>query len=219
MSEATITVRGTAREQLSPERVRVRAEVSIEAPTRDAAFGRATAAASLVRDALTELDATPGVLEMWSSASVRLWSARPWSETGDAPIQHTAQIGFEALFADLTALPTWLDTVAEIDGMHVAGIGWELSGDSHREALARVRSSAVEDAVQKATSYAQNVGLTAVTAKAIADSGMLDGSVSAPEPAGFSRVMMHADAAGGGIEMRPSDVEVTASVDIRFVAH
>ena len=218
MSEATITVRGTAREQLSPERARVRAEVSIESPARDDAYARATASAALVRAALTELATAPGILATWSSDTLRLWSARPWSETGEAPLQHTAQITFEAVFAELTALPHWLDTVAEIDGMRIAGIGWELSPESHTAALTRVRANAVADAVDKASAYAHSVGLSTVTATAIADSGMLDGAGSAPELGGFSRAMMHADAAGSGIEMRPSDVEVTASVDIRFAA-
>jgi uncharacterized protein len=88
---------------------------------------------------------------------------------------------------------------------------------------AEVRSRAVKDAVAKASVYAQSIGLGSVTATAIADPGMLGDT-----PAGgggiqhmAERSMMKASFDSGGGEplaLKPQQIEVSASVDARFVA-
>ncbi|HRN29798.1 MAG TPA: SIMPL domain-containing protein, partial [Terrimesophilobacter sp.] len=86
------------------------------------------------------------------------------------------------------------------------------------------RTVAVGNAVAKATSYANAVGLSTVRAVAIADPGMLGDQVGASgggiEFAASAPRMMKAMDAGGGPELnlKPQQIEVAVIVDARFVA-
>ena len=72
----------------------------------------------------------------------------------------------------------------------------------------------------KASVYAQSIGLGSVTAVALADPGMLGDQVrggGTPEAS-----FMRAKSVGGGepsLSLKPEDIEVSAVVDARFVAH
>jgi uncharacterized protein YggE len=152
---------------------------------------------------------------------VNVWAERPWNAEGKQldPVFH-ASIGFTAKFGDFEALARWIELLALEPGVTINDTRWDLTEDNRVSVLADVRSKAVADAVGKATVFAQSIGLSTVTPIAIADPGMLGDRSSGEAPLGkYDMMAMRAGGAGSrAMEFKPEEIEVTASVDARFVA-
>ena len=223
MAETTISVHGHHSAWYAAERATVSVAVQCDGAERDAVFAGATAAADAVRETITSRhDATAGPITWWSADTVRVWSERPWNDQGAQLARvHYAALDLSAKFSDFDDLPRWIEEVVAIDGATVSHIQWALTQATETAATAEVRSRAVKDAVAKAAVYAQSIGLGAVTATAIADPGMLDGSGPlAAEAYSADRAMMKGFEVGSGptLALKPEQIEVSASVDARFVA-
>ncbi len=222
MSETTISVQGHYSAWYPAERATVRLAIQFDGPNREPVFASATASADAVRATIdSRVDAAAGPITWWSADTVRVWSQRPWSNDGAQldPV-HYAALDVTAKFSDFDALSRWLELVVAIPGVDVGSIEWALTEAKLASVTAEVRSRAVKDAVAKATVYAQSIGLGSVTATAIADPGMLgDGSTGGPQPV-MDRMMMKSTPVGGAaeLELKPEELEVSASVDARFVA-
>ena len=222
MAEVEITVRGTHRAELPPERAKVRARVVRDGPDPEQVLGDVATIADRVRSAVTELhDAEVGPVVAWSSDRMQTWSSRPWNQDGEQlPLVPHAQLGFDVEFADFTALGRWLSEVAVLDGVVVDDVEWTLT-DEHRDALLReVRAGAVANAREKAEVYVAALGLARVTVLAVADAGMLgDGihPVGGHEGAPMARAMAMS-ARAPEVEFEPRPITVTADVDARFLA-
>jgi uncharacterized protein YggE len=116
------------------------------------------------------------------------------------------------------ALNTWLGTIVAVDDVEVRNAEWALTNALRERLTEQVRSEAVRDAQQRAASYARDLGLTTVRPLAAADPGLLGSSA---ERGGWThQAASRAVAVSGGMEMRfrPEDIEVSAAVDMRFVA-
>jgi len=105
----------------------------------------------------------------------------------------------------------------------VASIDWELLDATRDALLTEVRTKAVQDAAAKALVYARAAGLTAVTATAIADPGLLGSPDTPPQPlgaAGGAPRMFAAKAMSDSspLAFTPQELEVTAQVEARFAA-
>jgi len=86
-----------------------------------------------------------------------------------------------------------------------------------------VRTKAVQDAAAKALVYARAAGLTAVTATAIADPGLLGSPDGSPQPFGGAPAAPRMFAAkamsdSAPLAFTPQELEVAAQVDARFAA-
>lgn len=227
MADTIITVQGEHSAWYPAERATVHVGVQTEGPDRDEVFARAVASADAVRQSIEPLaDAQAGPITWWSADSVRVWSQRPWNNEGkQLPLVYSAALDVTAKFSDFTAIARWVETVATIEGVTVGSIQWALTDATRTSVTAEVRSRAVKDAVQKATVYAQSIGLGKVTAIALADPGMLgdpSGGGGGFPPQGGAFRAMKADAmmAPGGPELalKPEDIAVQAAVDARFIA-
>jgi len=221
MPETIITVRGQHSAWFDAERASVTVSINFDGPDRDTVFASATAAADAVVETVTTLhNPEAGPISWWSADSVRVWSQRPWNDTGAQldPV-HYAALDLTAKFTSFTALSGWIEKVVEIPGVAIGGIQWSLTEGRLTAVNAEVRSRAVKDAVAKATIYAQSIGLGTVTATAIADPGML-GDSGAPQPGFEPRMAMKSmDSAGGSsLALKPQQIEVATAVDARFVA-
>jgi uncharacterized protein YggE len=222
MTETVITVQGSFSARFPAERATVNVSVGFEGPKRDSVFAETTKAAESVRKSITELhDPENGPLTQWSSDRVNVWSSKPWSNDGRqlAPVFHSA-IGFTARFKDFEALARWVEQLALIPGVTVNRTDWALTDGRLSSVTAEVRSRAVKDAVSKATVFAQSIGLGTVRAIAIADPGMLgDGGTGGPipGPAGVMRIAAASDAVAA-VTFKPEDIEVSSTVDARFIA-
>lgn len=222
MSETIITVQGQHSESFAAERARLSLEVGFEAADRDGAYESTATASAVIRDELARLhDATAGPVTLWSSETLRVWSSRPWSDTGEQlPLIYHASVSIRASFSDFAALSTFIELASITAGVRIDGISWELTKARRQAVISEVRSRAVKDAVTKATIYAQSIGLGTVRAIAIADPGMLgDSGGTGGGGAPYAAQMMRAGADSiRQIELRPEDITVEASVDARFVA-
>jgi len=223
MPEAIITVRGEHTSTHPAEQATVLVSAQFDGPDREQAIESATVAASEVRASFDEVaDRNPTAIVRWSSDSLRVWAERPWNNEGaQLPLVFHAVVDISVVFGDLGAVAPWLRRSAGTDGVSVSSIAWDLSEESRRAAVAAARVHAVEDAASKAADYARAVGLTRVTAVAVADSGMLDGAGEhAPQPV-MERTAMTTRFDGSdplALELHPSDVVIAGSVDARFVA-
>lgn len=222
MTETIITVQGRFSAFYPAERATVEVAVHHEGSKRQPVFAATAAASDVVRASIAALhDAAAGPVTWWASESVQVWNEKPWSNDGKQlpPVFH-ARVGFTVKFSDFAALSRWIEEVSAIDSATIGSIGWALTEARTTGVTAEVRSRAVKDAVAKASVYAQSIGLGSVTAVALADPGMLGDQVrggGTPEAS-----FMRAKSVGGGepsLSLKPEDIEVSAVVDARFVAH
>ncbi len=223
MTETILTVRGSHSARYPAERATLRVSVNRDGSKREPVFASATVVAEQVRSELSALhDTDAGPVVSWSSGSVRVWGDRPWNSDGKqlAMVYH-AVINFTAEFSDFDALSRFVETAATTDGVTVGALEWALTKERQLAADAEMRSRAVADAVAKATAYAHAVGLSGVTAIAIADPGML-GDQASTAGGGYelasARGFMKMDAGTAELSLSPEDIEVSAAVDARFVA-
>ena len=224
MSEVVITVRGEHETRVAPEEAVARLSARAEGPDRGEVVERMSALAAPLREELESRKAN-GVVSEWSSQRVSVWAARPWNSEGKqlALVQY-ASVEITATFRDFASLSWWVSDVAERDGIQVDNVEWRLTRETARKTEAQVAQSAVTVAVERATAYAGAIGLSSVTPLEIADVGLLnqrDAGGAAPEMLRMAKASFAMDAAaggGGGVELQPSDIVVTAAVEARFVA-
>jgi uncharacterized protein YggE len=173
-----------------------------------------------VRRSVESLRAADGPVTRWSAQDLRTWSSRPWSQAGkQLPAVYHARVDIEVEFRDFTALSRWITAhTNDTEGVRISDVEWSLSTRRGDELRRQVRTEAVEDAVRRAQQYADALNLGEVRPVAVADSGMLS---AGPSPDGGHDVgLMRSMAVGSApeIELVPEDIEVTATVDARFVA-
>lgn len=225
MTETTITVQGQHTARYDAEQADVQLNVSFDGPKRADVFAKANVASDALRKKIDRLfDKEIGPIIRWSSDSVNVWGARPWNSDGkQLPIVYHAAIEFTTRFCDFGELATFIEECATSDGITVGNITWSLTEDHTKAVMNEVRADAVADAVAKATSYAKALGLSNVTATAIADQGMLGDQSNFGASGGGMELMSarsfkSADMGGAELSLKPEEIEVSAVVDARFSA-
>lgn len=217
-----ITVRGTFNAFQPPERATVHATIAFEGPEMEPVYESVVRDLESVKASITPLKTgDDGPVTWWSAEQLRTWSNRPWNSDGvQLPLVHHASVGIEVKFRDFASLSRWVGNhTVNTTGFRVSHIRWALTAKRRKELQRQARIRAVEDAVVKAQEYAEALGLGPIHPVAIADAGML-GTNLRPESAGGPAHMRMAAAPGGGapeVELIPEDIEVSATVDARFV--
>nr|WP_274638152.1 SIMPL domain-containing protein [Microbacterium bovistercoris] len=216
MTEVSITVRGDHEVLRSPEEAVAHIAVRAEGAERGAVVERIAALSAPIRDGLAARKDAGGLSD-WSSQRVAVWAERPWNPEGrQLAVVHHAAVQISATFTDFTALSWWVSQVAEQDGVHVGDIDWRLTRDTEAALEREVAAQAVRVAVERATAYAQALGLTEVVPVQIADVGLL--GRSAPAPLRAARASFSADAAPPSLDFQAEDIVVSAAVEARFTA-
>lgn len=216
-----IIVRGSFSAFHPPERATVHATLGYEGPAIEPVYERVVRALDTVKSTITPLHhPDTGPVTWWSTGQVRTWANRPWNNEGkQLPLVHHASVDIEVKFSDFTALSRWVGGhVTDTGGFSLSRIEWALTAKHRDELVEQVHTRAVQDAVTRAQRYADAIGLGPVRPVAIADAGMLG---RAPEVSSSPRMMRAMAAPGGGapeMEFAPADIEVSASVDAKFVA-
>lgn len=219
MADILISVRGEAEQRTAPELALVSASVSTEGAEREEVVARASASAATVRDRLGELHER-GSVTAWSSGTTSVWSDRPWE--GDArasEMRHHATIDFTATFGDVAALGEWVSALADDANLRISNVDWRLSPATRTRIERELATTAVGVAVSRASAYAAALGLGTVEPAEIADVGLLSGADAAPPAPAFARAaLLSADGGSGGIDLRPTEIVVSAAVEGRFIA-
>jgi uncharacterized protein YggE len=221
VADTIITVQGNFSALYPPERVTVSLSLHHDAAERGPAFSATVASSNEVHNSINRLvDVDAAAIVRWSSDSVQVWSERPWTSDGTltAEVFH-ARATVSVTFGTIASLAPWIEEVVALSGVNVDALEWALTPARLTATTTEVRSRAVQDAVTKATVYAQALGLATVRAIAVADPGMLGDQVqgSAPVAAKFSRMATSTEGAPA-LSLTPEQIEVTAAVDARFVA-
>ncbi|MDQ1121858.1 SIMPL domain-containing protein [Microbacterium trichothecenolyticum] len=217
MSDVVITVRGESNARVRAEEAAVRVTVSTDGPTRGPVVERAQERASSVQDGLVA-HLRSGEVSEWSSARVSVWSDRPWTSDGaQLPLVHHAAVEVSATFTDAGALSWWLGDVAESDDVQVTAVEWRLSPTTRTRVEREVAADAVHVAVQRASAYADALGLASVVPVEVADAGLLGARPEPAVPLG-ARTMAAAGAGGPTFSLQPPEIVVTSVVEGRFRA-
>lgn len=223
MTPLTLTVQGTARIELEPERATVRFSVSADGPERAPVVDAVTASLAAVSTLLgSRHDAAVGPVLAWSADQVAVTSQRPWTNDGSqAPLVHRASAtGQATLTARPAAVSELVDALAVNEAVTIEALEWSLTDARLAHARAEARTLAVGDALGAAQVLAAAVGRSEVVAVALADPGMLDGSSSIPSPMPrLEKAMaMAMDSGGSGFSLRPQPIVIEVAVDARFSA-
>lgn len=222
MTDLVLTVQGSARAELAPERATVRFTIATDGPDRAPVVTAVSAALTAVTDELG-IRATSGTLESWSVDQLSVGAQRPWTNDGtQAPLVHRASATGRVVLDSPEGAADLVDALAAHALVSIDAVEWTLTDASLTSAYAEVRQRSVADAVAKATVLATAAGRSAVTAVALADPGMLDGSSPAhgPQPRFEKSMAMAMDAGGaGGFSLRPQPIIIEVAVDARFTAH
>lgn len=220
MSDVIITVRGFDEARVAPEQAVAHVTATADGTVRPDVVERVGAIAEPVQSALTGLHKA-GTVSQWTSARMSVWSERPWNADGNQlPPVHHASIDVTATFASVDALSEWLNALAGRDGIQVGTIEWGLTPATRVRIEREVATAAVAVAVERASAYAQAIGRPTITPIEIADLGLI-GSSQQGAPMAEARMMKASasmDSAGGGANLRPDVIVVSAGVEARFSA-
>jgi uncharacterized protein len=217
-----ITVRGSFAAFEPPERGTVHATLSGEGPKMQPVYDQVARDVEAVKESITPLhNPDQGPVTWWAAQQLRTWSTRPWNKDGKRlPLVHHAAVAVEVKFLDFTALSRWVgEHVASTAGFRVSGVEWALTEKRKEELQREVRTAAVRDAVARAQQYADALGLGEIRPVAVADAGMLS---PGPRPdagptVGYARLAAASSGGAPDVELLPEDIEVSATVDARFV--
>jgi hypothetical protein len=216
-----ITVRGSYSAFQAPERGTVHAAIAYEGPAMEPVYDMVARDLDAVKASIVPLKSGDhGAVTWWSAEQLRTWSNRPWNQDGkQLPLVHHASVGVEVKFRDFAALSRWVGGhVADTEGFRVSQVEWALTSKRREKLLKEARTRAVHDAVTRAQQYADALGLGGIRPVAVADAGMLG---SRPEDGPQAAAYMRMAAAGGGggavAELVPEHIEVSATVDARFI--
>lgn len=210
-----IVVRGHASGRYTAQRAMLSLTADFSGTDRDEVYRSAVGVQERVTAALTELEGSDAV-STWHSDSVHVWSYRPVDPKGrPRDLLYVTQIRISAEFVDFERLSAFIDEWAGVEGIDIGGVRWDVTDESRRTHERELRKLAVDDAVSKAQAYADAVGRGPVVAVQLADPDML------PSDPGPMRAMVAGAAPGGSapaLELRARDIEISVSVDARFVA-
>ena len=219
MSDVVITVRGEHETRLAPERAVAHLTIRAEGPERGAVVERMAALSEPVRDDLVGRKDS-GTVHEWTSQRVSVWSERPWNNEGKrlAPV-HYATVDFAVTFTDFSVLSWWAGDVAELEGVQLGWIDWQLTPDTRATVERDTATHAVTVAIARATAYAAALGLSNVTPLEVADTGLLPQPEQAPRML-MAKASFAADSTGGApaVQLQPEEIVISAGVEARFRA-
>ncbi len=221
MTDLVLTVQGSARAELDPERATVRFTVAADGPDRAPVVETVTVALATVSGIMGDRAAN-GAVETWSIDTLSVSAQRPWTNDGSqAALVHRANASGRAVLDSPERAAELVDALAANPLVTIDAVEWSLTDSSLATAQAEVRTLAVADARGKAIVLASAIGRSDVDAVALADPGMLDGSPTGmgPQPRFEKAMSMAMDAGGaGGFSLRPQPIVIDVAVDARFVA-
>ena len=218
-----ITVRGLARDSRDPDRAVMRIVVHAEARDWAEAHVAVTSAMSTLNTSIEALKAAhPGAIS-WSSTG----QASQTSYSNKGILRFSERVLVTISFTDFAAMSEWAFANTN-DAVQLQCIDWELSTGVRDTVRAELGQAAIEDARQRAETFATAAGLKIIGVAALADPGLLPGGTSGSNgnqidygrmrmaaPMGFAAAAVDSDRT---IDLTPEPIETEASVEARFIA-
>lgn len=160
-----------------------------------------------------------GAATWWSADRVFVSAFKEYVKNSETTVtKHRSRSNIEVKFRDFAVLTEWVSALAETKGVTISGLTWALTQARRVEAEKAARIAAVKDAMTKATDYAYALDLAAPTLQAIYEPGlrphvpMADGTHAGVATRGAGGTAAHYQ----GLELKPNDIEVTASISADF---
>ena len=221
MNEVVIRVRGEYEREVPAERGTARVVVRAQGPEPGPVRARVEADCSTVLAGVRAWhDPDAGPVRRYVVDQVRTSVQHPAHKGRPRPPVHHASVSLAVEFDDVARLGGWLSELGALENVGVRGIDWDLSGEHRREVERAARQEALRQALARAQDYADALDLGTVSARSIADVGLLD---TRPAPVA-ARAFAAAPAGaapesddGLGALLAPDDITVRAAVEAEFV--
>ena len=154
---------------------------------------------------------------------VQVWSRRPWNKDGEVlPLQYHSSATFIVEFGDFIKLATWIDELAEVEGISINRITWDLTKETKEQLLTDSRQAAVQKTMQKAKDYALGLGVKVTQVLEIADEGMIKPTANSIRTDYALGQSLARNASGTNdkesIAFKPEAITVSIQVEGRFLA-
>ncbi|WP_454300883.1 SIMPL domain-containing protein [Salana multivorans] len=215
----TIAVHGTASRKVPPELARVVVVSTATGDDRGAVVSRVVAQHERLAGEAARFEES-GAAEGWHSDGLTTgitWDWHTIEGSNERHRQFCADADVTVTFRDVASLQTWLVDVAQRDDVEVSEVRWELTDASRTAALSLLRAAAVTDAVTRAVDLADAAGLGTPRLAAIFEPGLRPGTGEGGPVPMYARAMAADSGGGGGLDLRPQDIELTAAVSADFV--
>lgn len=215
-----ITVSGRAEASLPPERATLHLTASFESSDRVSVVAATTELAGRLDTDVAMLRAgDDGPVTSSSVQPIQTSSWVPWADGEPKAPRYRASVDLQVTFRDFRELSRFSTRWGEEQGVQLAHVDWALTGATREHWETELLERAVGRATSRARVIARAAGLTTVELLEVADPGMLGGSRGAGPEAGFAMAARAKFAEPSeGIDLRPADVVLSASVDARLRA-
>ena len=214
-----IAVHGAASASVPPEIAIARIVVEFTGADHPVIFARARQAHATVTTSAVALRDSNQVDRIVAPA-VRGWVFDDWIQLDGRSEQKTTRYRagstIDIWFTDLAVLGAWLSEIVGIPGVEVRGITWDIL-DSTRDATMRhVRTEATQDAVQRASDYADALGLADVRLSGIFELlSQPEGETPPARPVVPTRGVARGESS---LDLRPDNITLTSFVRAEFDA-
>ena len=213
-----ITVVGAHRFAATPERATLSLSAGFESEAKEEAMQMTTRLVTDLHGELQALTATkPSPITWFAVMPIQTRSWRPYHDKGKIlPTRYGAAASLSVKFRDFKALMYLASDLGGRPGVTLNGVVWTLTEVTKAKVEAKVLAGAVKRAHERASVMATAAGASSIVAVEIADPGLLRDVVSTGE-SGYHGVVTRATGAGSeGIQLVPEDIEVSATVHVRF---
>lgn len=162
-----------------------------------------------------------GTATWWSSDHVVVDAYREYVKDSDTRVlRYRSRSTIEVKFHDFAALADWVGSLGEREGVSVDGIDWTLTVALRAKLDREVRIAAVQDAITKAGDYAAALGMAGPSLDAVYEEGLRPGVSESGNhwrgQAGRTFKSAQWEEGGPTFELKPADIDVTASISADF---
>lgn len=217
-----IVVSGHSSFHAPAERGTVRIGVGLIGDQREAVLQRAGQLHTLVAEQARQ-HVEAGRATWWGAdnvvASVREEWLKPQPHLDAVKVRRFwAGADVRVKFRDFAALASWCTQVALLEGVSIGAVTWALT-DARREGLVRqVRTQAAQDAAVRAQAFADALGLGPVRLVTLFEDGLRPDVGEVAAVLGVTGRAYAASSNADGFQVRPEDIEVSATVTADFDA-
>lgn len=208
-----ITVAGHSSVTIPAECVIVSVTLGFTGGERGIVMRDTAALAEAVRTKLEAVIADGGGSEA-RLTGLRTWTKIRYDEKGQPQEpQHVAQVRGSVRLKDLSRVAGFLGDLSSTAGVEIGALDWQLFDDT----LARTKPEVVEGAYANAVERAEWIA-KAAGRRVLEVASIEDGGASAYPQARMDMAAMAYDQSGPTFNLDPEDVEVTASLSVKFNA-